>query len=268
MKCKICGSECPPGAKICRDCATARKRAFAATVTQPLLAGVGIPSVSAPRFAPKPVRARASVAPAVDREPRPEPTPALPLNVVPRRLGVHWLLIGVAIATTTVVLLVKMLSSGAGHATEDADAAAASAPPAPVVAAPAVSPPVAAEARIAQDASATMKSVNDVRPPKSAPDRAARKLPARPESAQTVVAPLPPAPEPAPVARAPVPPPRTVEAPRPDPWQVMNEALSRCAREDLFTRIACEQRLRLQYCPNYWGLVPQCPIGPATDHGQ
>ena len=54
MKCRICASECPPGAKLCRDCAAARKRAFAATVTQPLLAAAGAPSVGRPRFAPRP----------------------------------------------------------------------------------------------------------------------------------------------------------------------------------------------------------------------
>ena len=56
MKCRICGSECPPGAKLCRDCTAARKRAFAATVTMPLLAAAGVPTVSLPRFAPKPLR--------------------------------------------------------------------------------------------------------------------------------------------------------------------------------------------------------------------
>src|SRR5271169_4211550 len=58
MKCRICASECPPGAKLCRDCAAARKRAFAATVTQPLLAAAGAPSIGRPRFAPRPERRR------------------------------------------------------------------------------------------------------------------------------------------------------------------------------------------------------------------
>jgi hypothetical protein len=54
MKCRICGCECPPGAKLCRDCAAARKRAFAATVTMPLLAAAGVPTASGLRFVPKP----------------------------------------------------------------------------------------------------------------------------------------------------------------------------------------------------------------------
>jgi hypothetical protein len=38
MKCQICGRSSLTGAKLCSDCRAARKRAFAATVTQPLLA--------------------------------------------------------------------------------------------------------------------------------------------------------------------------------------------------------------------------------------
>src|SRR5450759_421860 len=38
MKCLICGRLSLPGAKLCLDCKSARKRAFDATVTQPLLA--------------------------------------------------------------------------------------------------------------------------------------------------------------------------------------------------------------------------------------
>jgi hypothetical protein len=267
MKCKICGSECPPGAKICRDCAAARKRAFAATVTQPLLATAGVPSVSAPRFAPKPAnRPRPSSLLAVVHDAsRPEAQQAaLPLNVVPKSLGVHWLLIGVAIATTIVVLAVKVLSS-ASHATEDATATV------PAMTAPAMAPapplaPVSADAHPAPEASAPVKA-SEVAVAKRVPERASRKAAPRTEPIKPATA-SPAAPEPAPVARAPAPPPRPVEAPRADPWQAMNEGLSRCAGEDLFSRGACEQRLRLQYCPNYWGMVPQCPIGPNTDHGQ
>ena len=73
---------------------------------------------------------------------------------------------------------------------------------------------------------------------------------------------------PEPATTASVLPPRVVEASRPDPWQALNEGLSGCARQGLLDRMACEQRLRSQYCGNSWGLVPQCPIGPANDHGQ
>ncbi len=264
MKCKICGRECPPGAKICRDCASARKRAFAVTVTEPLLAAAGMPSVAEPRFAPRPVRPHPPVAPAADRATAPPEAPAaLPLHVVPRTLGVHWVLIGIAMAATIVVLLVKVLAGGSGdngRANDEVSATASSAVPPPAVAAPVLPPPV--RAGVAQDDRA-----NELPPAKSAPGKSLQRKPPRPDAASVVVA-APPPPEPAAIARAPAPPPRAIEAPRSDPWQVMNDGLSRCAREDLFSRAACEQRLRLQYCPNYWGLVPQCPIGPSNDHGQ
>jgi hypothetical protein len=274
MKCKICGRECLPGARICRDCASARKRAFAVTVTEPLLAAAGIPSVAEPRFAPKPARPRPAVAPAVDSATAPPEAPAaLPLHVVPRTLGVHWLLIGLAMTATIVVLLVKVLagdsggSGGNGRATDDVGATASSAVPPPAVVTPAPLPP--AGAGVAQDNPASAKTLGDLPPAKSAPGKSLqRKAPPRPDAASVVVAaPPPPAPEPAAVVRSPAPP-RAIEAPRSDPWQVMNEGLSRCAREDLFSRPGCEERLRQQYCPNNWGLVPQCPIGRPTDHGQ
>jgi filamentous hemagglutinin len=266
MKCKICGSECPPGAKICRDCAAARKRAFATTVTEPLLATAGAPSVSAPRFAPKPPKRPrpSSLLAVVHDTSRPEAPPAaLPLNVVPKSLGVHWLLIGVAIATTIVVLAVKVLSS-ASHATEDVAAPTAAAATPALAAAPLPPPPV--DVHAAPEVPPPVKA-GEFAPAKHTAERVSRKSAARTDTVKPAAIP-PPAPEPAPVARAPAPPPRPVEVPRADPMQAMNEGLSRCAREDLFSRAACEQRLRLQYCPNYWGLVPQCPIGPSTDHGQ
>src|SRR5690348_2804106 len=120
MKCKICGRDCPPGAKICRDCASARKRAFAVTVTEPLLAAAGLPSVGEPKFAPRPARRQSPVAQPVDKQPaRPEVPAALPLHIVPRRLGVHWLLMGFAVATALVMLLVELLGGGSGRAAED-----------------------------------------------------------------------------------------------------------------------------------------------------
>jgi hypothetical protein len=103
-------------------------------------------------------------------------------------------------------------------------------------------------------------------PQKSAASKPFKKSIPRIEPAPVLAEPAP-VPEPQPVAKAPAPP-RLVEAPRADPWQALNEGLARCSREGLLDRIGCEQRLRSQYCGNSWGLVPQCPIGPATDHGQ
>lgn len=259
MKCRICGRDCPPGAKICRDCASARKRAFAQTVTMPLLAAVGAPSVGEPRFAPKPLRPRAAndskvKQSQVEREAAPaEMVAALPLNVVPRKLGVAWIVGGILVVAFAVLVLLRTMTNGS-HAGEDV------APALPAVAMP---PPIMPQQVQLPDPSALeppTAKVAPVKPPRKAPPRV------EPIPADAVV--QAPAPEPAPVVRAPAAPPRVAEAPRPDSWQALNEGLARCAREALFDRIGCEQKLRLQYCGNSWGLVPQCPIGPATDHGQ
>jgi hypothetical protein len=57
-------------------------------------------------------------------------------------------------------------------------------------------------------------------------------------------------------------------APPPNPLQVINDGLVRCASGDLLDRAACDLRVRQQYCVGYWGRVPQCPIGVVSDHGQ
>ena len=260
MRCRICGRECPPGTKICRDCASARKRAFAATVTLPLLAAVGAPSLSEPRFVPKPARRRAANDPAVVHAPAPveppaAPAAALPLNVVPRKPGAIWLLVAVVAAAMLVVIVLRTIDSA--QRAEEA-AAAGDAPAAQVLAAPASS---AARPEIVPQAALPEL------PAKAIAGKAQRKPAARVDNPTPAATAPPSAPEPAPVARAPVPPAR-IEPPRPDPWQALNEGLSGCARQGLFDRMACEQRLRSQYCGNSWGLVPQCPIGPGTDHGQ
>jgi len=56
---------------------------------------------------------------------------------------------------------------------------------------------------------------------------------------------------------------------QPDRWQQMREAMARCAGDNFFKRVACEQGVGQQYCEGFWGKVPQCPSGPPVkDHGQ
>jgi len=255
MKCRICGRECPPAAKICRDCASARKRAFAATVTQPLLAAVGAPSVGEPRFFPKPSRRREGAAndsAASRAAPAPRLEPALPLTVVPHRHGLTWFAVA-ALIIVGVLIAIARTASNNGHVTDEV---VPKPPPALVLEAPAL--PVIADIAPGQSASEALL-------PKS-PAKSAKKPPPRAEPAAPIAAEPPPA-EPQPVVKTPAPP-RAAEAVRADPWQALNEGLARCAREGLLDRMSCEQRLRVQYCGNSWGVVPQCPIGPGTDHGQ
>ena len=198
-------------------------------------------------------------------------------TAVPGRLSLKWLFVGVALATTIVFVVIKVLASGshaadaiaaADDATGETVVSVAAPNPVPAIAAPRdpvqnLRAPTDAfvaspDARI--DARAGAKN--------SAPKAAARRAAAKAEAARSASTEPPAAPKVEPVAAAPrSAPARVAEAPR-DPWQAMNEGLSRCGREDFLSRFACEQRLRLQYCPNHWGQVPQCAIGPATDHGQ
>jgi len=277
MKCRICASECPPGARICADCAAARKRAFAATVTQPLLAAVGAPSVSPPRFAPRPAQPRRASKLAASPATRSETAVAASgaqHSPAPGRVSVKWLLLSVAVATTIVFVVIRILASG--HAADNAEIAAGTGgETAALLSARAAAPAVAAAPQDApqyQAAAGTSVAPPDAKTEapvelkNAAPKAGGRKVTGKVETA--TAASLEPPPKGEPMAAAPRRAlPRVAEAPR-DPWQPMNEGLSRCAREDFLSRIACEQRLRLQYCPNYWGLVPQCAIGRTTDHGQ
>jgi hypothetical protein len=280
MKCRICARECPPGAKICRDCAAARKRAFAATVTQPLLAAAGAPSVGQPRFAPRPIRQRRANRPTLSPRTEPSiPAPAERRGATASLLSAKWLVIGAAIAIAIAFVVIKILASDSarsiGAVAEEKKFVAASVPPADS-AGPDGTPGSARDSAVVltpnnavRDAGQSDRRIDAVAEPKNALAKSgARKTASKVEVPSSAPSDAPPAPKPEPaVAAARTPPPRAIETAR-DPWQAMNEALARCAREDFFSRIACERRLRQQYCANHWGVVPQCPIGPTTDHGQ
>jgi hypothetical protein len=178
-------------------------------------------------------------------------------------------------ATAIVFVVIRILASG--HAADNAEIAADAAGEATaLLAARDAAPAIAAPRDTAQNQ--PVAAGTDVAPPdantdarialkNAAPKAGGRKAAGKVEAA-TGASLEPPAPKVEPVAATPRRAPTRVAEPPRDPWQAMNEGLSRCAREDFLSRIACEQRLRLQYCPNYWGLVPQCAIGRTTDHGQ
>jgi hypothetical protein len=92
-----------------------------------------------------------------------------------------------------------------------------------------------------------------------APPTKANNLPAPPaSSASTAEAPVVTA-----QGRAPSP------TAQPDRWQQMREAMARCAGDNFFKRVACEQGVGQQFCEGFWGKVPQCPSGPPVkDRGQ
>jgi hypothetical protein len=279
MNCRICGVECPPGAKLCRDCAAARKRAFAATVTQPLLvAAAGAAGVRAqaqqaprarPRFAPRPRRAvLQSPATSAIREVQAGACAKAASGTErrPPRLRLAWIGGAIGIGAGLSFAVLRMLAHGPGDAGEVAPATVelpravspAAMPAADVAPEPVLSPPAAA---VAGDSGATQHARKVALPRASARKRSP--APEAPKQAP-VAAPPPVAVEPAPLLAVPPP---AAEPVRRDPLQPLNDALTRCAREDVLTRPDCEQRARTRYCGNVWGQVAQCPIGPATDHG-
>ncbi len=272
----------PARGKSCRDCAAARKRAFAATVTQPLLAAAGAPSVGRPRFAPRPERAGASASKSRRRHcgavrgghggvgcgrrarhrARPSACSGCCSPWRSRARSSTWSSsFSFAHHEPPRVTATRRRQRKPDYGGSRPGGGRGTGPGAARL------PPTAAAGRSYRHrspcrprAKAAAASCSRAPPPK--PHAARRHKAEAPRAAP--VAPPPPAPEPVPrAARVAAPP--VVEAPR-DPWQAMNEGLSRCAREDWISRGACEQRLRLQYCPDHWGVVWQCPIGP-TDHG-
>ena len=67
---------------------------------------------------------------------------------------------------------------------------------------------------------------------------------------------------PGPLAEAGEVPPAQSAPPAPDRWQLMSDALSRCAAESALSGFICVQRVRLESCEGYWGRVSQCPNRP------
>lgn len=276
MKCLICGRFSLPGAKLCLDCKAARKRAFDATVTQPLLTAAGAARGSA---APALLKPSQSVPDAARRAAKAALAAQAQSKIIatesPRRAGRWPIIVG---AMCIAVLAVGYFGHwfGAGKsatfaavpverpATQDSPTASsivrASTPSATSVpASAAAAAPAVINAPAVEPTTAATKADAGKRPnARSRPEKAPAKLP-----------PPDPPPPPQAVAVAPPPPPPVVrEAPRLDRWQLMSDAIARCPRDDISGRVSCDQRLRAQYCEGHWGEVPHCASIPYTDHGQ
>ena len=268
-KCLICGRASLPGAKLCADCSSARKRAFAATVTQPLLAAAS--ARTGTRLLKPSQSVAATARRTAERSLLAKAAPLPPIAEPHRRRSV-WL---IALIVAAVVVAATFAARRAFVAPRSEPAIATEQP---VPAAPelvVVTPPLSAATFTAKPGLAApiadpaeKAGVTQEAAPAARAD-AAKRAAARSRAAPIEVAP-PPA-EPAPIvqtlAAAPAPTPVPREAPRADPLQAMNESLARCAG-GLFDRIVCDQRVRAQYCDGQWGQVPQCPSRAPNDHGQ
>jgi len=178
------------------------------------------------------------------------------------RSTLHWLLVAAGIAFA-VVLLAIMITLRRNHAPNDE--AAVQLPAAAVPAAP--TPPAEPAANPATAATAAPEIETPALPSaKPTPSKPRRRAAVTEEAAKA------PKPEPEivadPTPRNVVAPQRVIDTAKPDPLRALNDALARCARGDLLNRPGCEQQARSQSCGNWWGQIPQCPIGPGTDHGQ
>jgi hypothetical protein len=271
MSCQICGRSSAPGAKLCPDCRAARKRAFDATITQPLLAMAGAGTVSrtlsrlrrsdsspeakARRAARKAKAAADAATPASVSEPA----------AAPARVSRSILWAALAIGVVVAAIAGWHLPTRAPDAP---DAGASSSATQPVPSQPA---PDAKPVRIDPPAASAPPPLPTIVERELVPHAPAVLKPATPKRAtpapKVVVTPPPEAPAEAEVVKpqpAPAPP-----APKPqvriDPGQQMSEAIARCPAEFL-GRVVCEQKVRLQYCEGQWGKVPQCPGGPSADH--
>jgi zinc-ribbon domain len=114
--------------------------------------------------------------------------------------------------------------------------------------------------------------------PAVAEDKAAQAKAAKAQAKATTSATSPGAgaptsttPTPGPSQPAPAKPPaktNVAQAAPQDRWQAYADEMTRCAKEDFFSRVVCQQKVRGRYCEGYWGKVPQCPGNSAVDHGQ
>jgi hypothetical protein len=276
MNCQICGRVSLSSAKLCLDCKAARKRAFDATVTQPLLAAAGSARGSA--AAPRLLKPSQSVPDAARRAAKMALAAQAQSKIVaetPSRRSSQWPFIVGAMCIIVVVVGYAGHWFAASKSETLATIPVENPAPQDSPVAPSIvraSTPVPAEAPTGAAAKVPVAiSGAAVVPPTVATkaDAAARpNARQRPERAPISLPPPEPLPPPVVAIVRPPPPPVVREVPRPDRWQLMNEAIARCPRDDISGRVSCEQRLRVQYCEGLWGQVAQCASVPYTDHGQ
>jgi hypothetical protein len=271
MRCLICGQQSLPGAKLCLDCKAARKRAFDATVTQPLLAAAG-----ATRGAAVPLRlfkpsqsvpdvARRAAKMALAAQAQSKITTESPL----RRAGLWRIVVG-AIGVVVVVVVIGFAGHWWGASKSDRLTAVPNERPGTRDSLAAAS--IARSSTPGATAAAPVPVANPAAvlpPPAATKAHAAARPNARQRPEKAPIALPPPELSPPPIVAIERPPPPVIrEVPRPDRWQLMNEAIARCPRDDMSNRFSCEQRLRAQYCEGFWGQVAHCASIPYTDHGQ
>jgi len=266
MDCLICGRPSLPGANLCADCRAARKRAFAATVAEPLLSGAARRSSALLLHPSQSVAAtvRRAAERALVADPRAR-------DSVARLRATDFLVVAAAIAA---VLISGAYAAYRLPARPAAATLADAPPPAPVdvkaaTTAASVEPMVTAAFKSTGTAEAPSPPSSEAPAPDTVAKPAVSKRPAPKQRAAE--APAPPASSPAQqiaAAQAPAPALVAPSPPPPNRWQSMSDSLAQCGNGDLIDRVMCDLRVRQQFCNGYWGRVPQCPSGAPTEHGQ
>ncbi len=247
-RCSICGQPALAGGRLCAACRAALKRARDTTVSE------GMPSSRMPRKLP------------VLHSATPDAPFAVPA-AGSRRHGprLSWAIGAACVVAAGIVWFIHSHDEAGASATrltdvetaeaiEASEAPLAQAPLAAIVPEPArPQPPVAREPL----------------DPRSMPSSIAVPRPVAKPPAMTPVEPPPvvvpepePPPLPAPVVVARAPPPRAA----PDRWQVLADKIEQC-QGNMFTRVFCQESLRLEHCEGYWGRVPPCPAKVEREHG-
>ena len=273
MSCKICGRPSAAGAKLCPDCRAARKRAYDATITQPLMALAGAGTVSRTLSRLRRSESPEAKARRAARKARPaagaEPVTAVPpaAQVAGRSISRQTMWAALLTAAIVVAAVGGWYLPSHNPTSTEHDAPPPQAAPAQgnqnIGAAPAVAPGVTESAApalpplpaiVEREMAPHAPAARTATPKRGAAPKAETAPPEPPAEVEAV-----PAAPAATVAAAPAPPPRI------DPWQQMKDAIGRCP-SGFLDRVLCEQRVRLQFCDGHWGQVPQCPGGPAVDH--
>jgi len=242
MNCTICGRSTLPGTKLCVQCRKALKRARQVTVSQ-------LEPLS--RRAPRPAKIAANdggdlEARNVGTQQRRRSSP---------RMGLPASLVALGVVVVTTGYFVSHLRGAVGD-----EPPARTASPSTGFAPAYVPLPVMPLPR--HNAATGNDAVSAPTTAKPAVPRSAKTAPVRPRD-PTVMS------EPA-IARfaaatqadaiAPVPPPPAQPEPVvPDRWQLLSDAIARCASEGPLGELICIQRARWQHCDGYWGKVTQCP---------
>ena len=299
MKCSICGTESKGDARFCPGCGATLITPKADETMLDLRTALFRRPVIVPAAAPSPVAGP----PAASQQAIPPTTaPARSsiggLFLVLVALGVIGYFV-YQVATTQGASLSDLWSGMSRTPAEPAQTAASSpatattatAPPTAESVAPAGPPP---SAEVPPPATPVAQPTRDLAPgpaavvavPAPAPAAEPAKNSAAPVSAPPITNPAASSPKPATPrssdarapkstetpASAPVAAPAAVPAPHPaaatprsDRWQDMKDARTRCGRENLISRVVCEQRVLYLYCDGYWGRVPQCPDAQNPD---